>query len=135
MILWSILYFIVVSLNLNFEDQCFLRFHIFFLCSTLLFLTYGRINLLRFEERKLSEKKRKICFELILSIQPIVSITHLVLLRVKLFRRNMIWKEKNEMSDREFSSISFLRRFVAHLIRFTIKCWPSNALLNFAASF
>ena len=78
-------------------------------------------------------KRERYVFELIRSIQPIVSITHLVLLRVNLFRRNMIWKKKNKMSDREFSSISFLRQFVLHLIRFILKCWPSNnALLNFA---
>ena len=33
----SILYLIVVCSGLNFEHQCFLRFHIFLLCSTLLF--------------------------------------------------------------------------------------------------
>ena len=59
--------------------------------AQLFFLTYGRINLFwDLKSENWVRKRERYVFELIRSIQPIVSITHLVLLRVNLFRRNMI---------------------------------------------
>ena len=104
-----ILYLIVVSqISISSTNAFFASISFSSQLAQLFFLTYGRINLFwDLKSENWVRKRERYVFELIRSIQPIVSITHLVLLRVNLFRRNMIWKKKNKMSDREFSSISF----------------------------
>ena len=119
-----ILYLIVVSqISISSTNAFFASISFSSQLAQLFFLTYGRINLFwDLKSENWVRKRERYVFELIRSIQPIVSITHLVLLRVNLFRRNMIWKKKIKWATENSRVFPFLRQFVLHLIRFILKC-------------